>query len=353
MADFQTVRRHLEAPLREALAAARVVFLDGARQTGKSTLAAVVAGTSRDYLTLDDAAILAGAKNDPMGFVGGLSDAVVIDEVQRAPELFLAIKMSVDRDRRPGRFLVTGSANALLLPRLADALVGRMRVVTLWPFSQGEIEGIREGFVDAVFGADAPAVARGITRAEAIERVVRGGYPEPVTRGVDGGWYGAYITTLLHRDVRDLANVEQLGMMPALLELLAARAGSLLNTAELSRSAALPHNTLRRYLALLETLFIVHRLPAWSGSATKRLAKAPKPVLADTGLMAHLLRATPAHLQSAPTLLGPLLENFIAMEVRKQAGWSEASIRMFHYRSHSGDEVDLGSFPPTAPTALL
>jgi predicted AAA+ superfamily ATPase len=345
MADYPLVRRHLHEGIADALAHARVVLVNGPRQAGKTTLVRHLVeneGASREYLTLDDAGVLTAARRDPTGFVAGLSTPVVIDEVQRAPELFRAIKVAVDRDRHPGRFLLTGSANVLLLPRLANALVGRMEILTLWPLSEGERRGIREGFVDAAF-RDGPPVLKPASgrHVDLVERLLTGGFPEPALHGRRDAWFRGYVTTLLERDVRDLARLEQLTVLPPLLDLLAARSGSLLNTAELSRISALPHNTVRRHLALFEALYLTRRIPAWSGSATKRLAKTPKLFFTDTGLMAHLLQLSPERLRARPTLLGPLLENFAVMEIHKELGWNRTPATMFHYRSHAGHEVDI------------
>jgi predicted AAA+ superfamily ATPase len=343
MADSPIVGRHLEPAVREALIHSRVVLVNGPRQAGKTTLVRHLRETpARGYLTLDDAGLLAAARRDPAGFVAGLATPVVIDEIQRAPELFLPIKRAVDDDPRPGRFLLTGSANVLLLPRVADALVGRIEILTLWPLSEGECRRRREGFVDAVFGDGPPALrAPDDDHADLVDRLLTGGFPEPVLRGRREAWFQGYVTTLLERDVRDLARVAQLTALPPLLDLLATRAGSLLNTAELSRISALPQNTVRRYLALFEALFLAQRLAAWSGSATKRLAKTPKLLFTDTGLLAHLLHANRERLQAEPALLGPLLEDFVVMELRKQLGWNATRVSMFHYRSHGGQEVDV------------
>lgn len=340
------IPRNLAPSVTEALADRPVVLLHGARQVGKSTLAASLAeGPHRaKYLTLDDAAVLATARADPSAFVRRLREPVVLDEIQRAPELFLAIKASVDRDRRPGRFLLTGSANVLLLPRLADTLAGRMEVLTLWSLSQGEIEGVREGFVDALFAESFPLLPPEPEPAGSlVERMLRGGYPEVVSQGGERreAWFGSYITTILQRDVREVSNIEDLTAMPRLLALLAARAATLLNFSDLSRSAGIPLTTLRRYMALLQIAFLVQTLPPWAANLGKRLVKAPKLLLADSGFMAYLLGISADRLRLDAALGGPLLENFVAMEIRKQATWSRIRPAMFHFRTSSGHEVDL------------
>jgi predicted AAA+ superfamily ATPase len=340
-------QRHIESPLLDALADTPVVLLHGARQTGKSTLARSIAAGKHPatYLTLDDAGVLAAARSDPAGFIGGLSGPVVLDEIQRAPEIFLAIKAAVDRDRKPGRFLLTGSANVLLLPRLSDSLAGRMEILTLWPLSQGEIEGVREGFLDLLFSSRLPDQRTARERpAHLVRRMLRGGYPGigmRISEQRQKAWFGSYITTILQRDVRDLANIEGLTTLPRLMSLLATRAASLLNVSELSRSFAMPMTTLKRYLALLETTFLIQMLPPWSNNLGKRLVKTPRLVLADSGLMSYLLGLTEQRLDEQPNLLGPLLENFVIMELQKQLGWSRAKPQLFHFRTQVGQEVDI------------
>jgi predicted AAA+ superfamily ATPase len=337
------ISRHITPSLLEALSDTPVVFLNGARQTGKSFLARWLAATAHParYLTLDEVAVLAAAQSDPTGFIAGLDGPVVLDEVQRVPKLFLAIKAQVDRDRRPGRFLLTGSADVLLLPELADSLAGRMEVLTLHPLSQGEIEGRPEGFIGAVFAAQLPGLTAGSESGPALcDRIRIGGYPEMQTRTLPrrrAAWFSSYLNTILSRDLRDLARIEGLAALPRLLSLLAARATSLLNFAELSRTAGLPQTTLKRYLSLLETAFLVSYLPAWSSNLGKRLVKAPKLMLNDTGLLVHLLGMD---LSPGPQL-GPVLENFVAAELRKQAAWSSPPVRLFHFRTQTGREVDL------------
>ena len=340
------LKRSLTRPLLDALSDTPVVLLHGARQTGKSTLVQSLASTKHAarYLTLDDLGVLSAAREDPTGFLAGLEGPLVLDEIQRAPELFLPIKVAVDRSRQPGRFLLTGSANVMLLPQLSESLAGRMEILTLWPFSQGEIDGVKDGFPDAVFSSNVPTFTEPDTpkrRADLWGRVVRGGYPEVLGRMSKArrtAWFTSYITTLLQRDVQNLSHIENLTLMPRLLSLLAARAGSLLNASELSRTSSVPLTTLKRYLALFETTFLIYTLPAWSGNLGKRLVKAPKLFLNDTGLLSHLRGITD---DSPVESLGPVLENFVVMELRKQSGWSARRPVMFHFRAHTGEEVDV------------
>lgn len=342
------IKRHLACRLIEALTDTPVVLLNGPRQAGKSTLAQRVASSEHPacYLTLDDATTLAAARHDPQGFVAGFEGRpVVIDEIQRAPELFLAIKTQVDRDRRPGRFLLTGSADVLLLPRLAESLAGRMEILTLWPFSQGEIEKIQEGFVDCVFSRTFQR--RYDSRfqwSEILQRILRGGYPEILGRHTESrqaAWFGSYITTILQRDVRDMAHVEGLTALPRLLALLAARGASLVNFSELSRTSTIPQSTLKRYMTLLEATFLVQMLPTWSGNLSKRLVKAAKLIIADTGLMAYLLGLNKGRLLRDPVLAGHVLEDFVVMELKKQLGWNRTKAQLFHFRTQTGQEVDI------------
>ncbi len=297
------------------------------------------------YLSMDDAGVLAAARSDPAGFLAGVDRPVILDEVQRAPELFLAMKSEVDRDRRAGSFFLTGSGNVFLIPSLSESLAGRMEIATLWPFSQGELDGTREAFIDAVFsGRLSLQSARPLSRPVLLRRILRGGYPEVVSR-VDterrSAWFGAYITTILQRDVRDFSQIEGLTMVPRLLALLAGRATGLLNISDVSRSIGIPHTTLGRYLALLEMTFLIQYLPPWSANLSKRLVKAPKLFLCDSGLMSHLLGLNEERLRQNPELMGPLLENFVVMELMKQATWSKVRASLFHFRTHSGQEVDI------------
>jgi len=321
------------------------VLVDGARQTGKTTLVrAVAAERGMRYVTLDDAATLASALSDPGGFLEGLGERAIVDEVQKVPTLFPAIKVSVDRRRRSGRYLLTGSADVLRLPTISESLAGRMEPITLWPFSQGEIAGEQESFVDSMFARSGPKpVERPPGGSDLIQRALRGGFPQAYRRAEDRrrAWFAAYVTTILQRDVRDLAAIEDLSALPRLLSLIAVRAGSLLNVSELSRSSGVPGTTLQRYLALLEHTFLVRRIPAWASSRSKRLVKTPKVALIDTGLTSHLAGVTAARLRREPTLVGPLLETFVAAECWKQLAWCRVGVDLFHFRTHGGREVDL------------
>jgi predicted AAA+ superfamily ATPase len=340
--------RHLAGPLREALSESRVVLLNGARQVGKTTLALQIAGESdppRRYLSLDDAVVFAAAHADPAGFVGGLRGPVVIDEVQRVPELLPAVKLAVDRDESPGRFLLTGSANVLFVPRLSESLAGRMQILTLWSLSQGEIERSREAFVDAVLGRDLPPLRPASPDELGIAgRVARGGYPEVVSRraeGRRGPWYGSYLTTVLQRDIRELASIEGLASLPRLLSLVASQPLSVLNYSDLARGVGLAQTTLKRYMAFLEATFLVTTVPAWYRNVGKRLTKSPKVMLTDTGLATHLLGADARRLEERRDTLGPLLESFVAMELRRQSAWSKEQPDLLHFRTAGGEEVDL------------
>jgi len=341
------IPRHITPFLLDALKDSPVVLLTGARQSGKSTLVKWVVQKERParYLTLDNAGVLAAARHDPSGFLAGLDGPVALDEVQRVPELFLAIKAAVDENRTPGRFLLTGSANVLLVPRISESMAGRMEILTLWPFSQSELASNPCSFIDAVFAPKLPQFKlTAEPQSDLLQRIVLGGFPEVQTRSTSGrrdSWFSSYITTILQRDIRELANIEGLTALPRLLALLAARAGALLNYAELSNSAAIAQTTLKRYMTLLETTFLIQLLPAWSGNLSKRLIKTPKLFLTDTGLMAHLMGADRERLAADVALCGRLLENFILMELVKQATWSRTEPRLYHLRTQTGQEVDL------------
>lgn len=340
--------RALSAQLSEALNDTPVIFLAGARQSGKSTLVNMLkdkAERNFTYRSFDDLGVLASAKADPEGFVASLGEYAVLDEIQRVPELLLPIKASVDRDRRPGRFILTGSANVLTLPKASESLAGRMEVHTLWPLSQSEIEGVSSGFLDACFqGQPQRLQIVSMERQSLTDRVFRGGYPEVVNRTGTASrtrWFEAYLQTLIQRDVRDLASIEGLTHLPRLLQSVALRTGSPMNIADLGRSLGLNQMTLKRYLTLFENLFLLTQLPPWFENLGKRLAKTPKYYINDAGLLAHLLGLDAKAVQAQPTAFGPILENFVVTELAKMAPWATTRPGLFHMRTSAGVEVDV------------
>lgn len=344
---FQLHSRGVTDVLLAALSEAPVVVVTGPRQSGKSTLVRDLISERHpaSYLTLDDFGVLESALGDPQGFVASLgSDPVVIDEVQLAPDLFRAIKLAVDTDRRPGRFLLTGSADPLLTPAVSESLAGRARTVTLWPFTQGEIAGAPEDFLGRLFGDDSPPVkVPGVDRSELVERIVRGGFPEAVSLDPGGPrerWMTDYIVRIVERDVPRIAEIADRLAVPRLLRALGARSMRLLNLSEIGRLTEIKRATLDRYVALLVASFLVRLIPAWSYDTARRSIKRPKPVLADTGLLCHLLRVDAQRLIEDPNLVGPLLESFVANEFMRQATWCSGHIELLHYRTATY-EVDL------------
>lgn len=337
--------RRVTPEINEALSDRPVVLLNGARQTGKSTLAEHISGREkREFFTMDDFTILSAVKSDPKGFIEGLNGPVSIDEVQRAPELLLAIKAAVDKERTPGMFLLTGSANVMSLPRIADSLAGRIEIITLRPFSAGEITGSEEQFIDRLFSTE-PFVLKGkkIDRESLFETILTGGYPEVRTLRSESrrmAWFKSYITTLLQRDVQDLSKIEGLSEIPRLLSIVASRSASLLNMSETAREIGLSHMTLKRYIALLEAVFLIRMLPAWFGNIGKRLIKSPKVFLNDTGLLGYLLGINTENLLAAYDKTGPVIENFVMQELDKQKSWSRTQTNLFYYRTAGNKEID-------------
>ncbi|MFA6263133.1 MAG: ATP-binding protein [Candidatus Babeliales bacterium] len=342
------LKRHIESKLHEALDFMPIILLRGARQTGKTTLAKIISAGDKKYtyLSLDHLPSLMAAKDDPIGFISRLEKPVILDEIQRAPELFLPIKVDVDEHRTPGRYLLTGSADPLLIPKLGDSLAGRMRLLTLWPLSQGEIVGTPETFLQRVF--DRTPLSTGWSLAcskdDILNRAIKGGYPTPLyleTEKQRMAWFNDYVALVLQKDILDLSKIENVTQIPNLLMMLASRSCGLLNTEELARTIKLSSVTLHRYIDLLKTLFLVHLAPAWSGNLSKRLVKSPKVYLTDTALQLFLLNIDTERLRSDQYLVGSVIENFVVLELLKQISWSDLNIQMFHYRDYSHAEIDI------------
>ena len=351
--------RHIIRNIKESLADTPVLFLRGARQTGKTTLMRDVLRryVNARYVTLDNAAMLSAALADAAGFLAGSRtefsagdlagsrlgiQPLIIDEAQKVPGLFPAIKELVDRERMPGGFILTGSANVMAGQKVADSLAGRMETFTLWPLAKAELENSEANAVDRLFAERMDwGMASG---ADMVRAVAVGGYPEAVARTSPrrrAAWFESYVSAIVERDVRDLANIQDVGAVAALLRLLATRAGQLLSYADLSRSLGLPQTTLKRYMALLRQTFLIWELPAWSANLGRRLTKAPKLMFTDTGLATALLGQDEKGLATERGQLGNLLENYVTAEVAKQAAWAQTRVALHHLRAYAGQEVDL------------
>ena len=361
--------RSIELRLVEALQDSPVVLIHGPRQCGKTTLAQITCAPNyltsggdslswglsqqvRDYsyFSFDDPGTRDGAQADPVGFVADLPERVILDEVQRVPELFEAIKVVVDRRRVPGRFLLTGSTNVFLVPQLSESLAGRLQIVPLHPLTQYELTGQSDpsrpdaDFLNTLFGDGFPVFQCERLGAQLIEKIVAGGYPAALMRPTArrmANWYRDYVEVLVQRDVRDLARVRSLDVLPRLLHASAAQTARPYNLSSLASPFNLSRPSIGNYVTLLERLFLLERLPAWYSNRLKRLVKSPKLHLTDTGLASALLRADAKALAADRALLGQLLETFAFQELRRQASWHEAPTSFFHFRDKDGVEVDI------------
>lgn len=344
--------RYATPEIREALRDTPVVLIAGPRQAGKSALVGDLLDEqlTRSYVTLEDAATLDAARNDPQGFIESFAGPVCIEEVQRAPEIFLPIKAAVDRKRTPGRFLLSASANMLALPTLPDSLAGRIQIIRVFPLAQSEIESppVDTNFVgDLLAGTIMPGDGNTLsaeTKDQFISRALVGGYPgaiaqsDPTSRRA---WFASYIRSVLDRDLRDLSAIEASTAMPNLLALIAARSGRLTNYADLASSVRVSQPTVKRCVTLLEQLFLVHRLPAWFRNAGVQLTRSSKLYLADTGLAMHLLGIDADGVSTDPNLAGHLLENFVVLEILKLASVSEGRPKVSHFRTSNGSGVSV------------
>ncbi len=332
----------------EALNDTPVVMLTGPRQCGKTTLVRDLLSGDRAYVTLDDDTVLAAALDDPAGFVRNM-DRVVIDEIQRAPDLLRAIKLSVDNDRRPGRFLLTGSANVLALPELSESLAGRIAVVELFPLSSAEIRKKSPRFLEKAFCGDRVDPEDVVLGKDLVNAVLVGGYPEMLRRPDPKrrrSWARNYINTLVRRDVTDIADVERQRAMLRLFRVLGHQSGQLTNFSQMAGQVDLDDKTARRYVAILENLYVIRRIEPWFRNQLKRLVKTPKLHFLDSGLLSAFVGATQERIENDRSIFGPLLESFVFAEITRQSAWMDDPCTLYHYRDKEQNEVDIVAEDP-------
>ena len=337
--------RFIEPKLSEALADTPIVLIHGPRQCGKTTLAQRYGeANGYEYFSFDDAVAAEAAQVDPVGFIGDLPARTILDEVQRVPGVFIALKTVVDRARTPGRFILTGSANALFVPKLADSLAGRLEILRLHPLAQCELAGEESRFLDHLLKGSFPAGSHERLGRELLARIVAGGYPTVLARSSDRrrvAWYRDYIDTLIQRDVRDLARIRSLDALPRLLALAAAQTAQLLNTSDLASPFQISRPTIRDYVTLLERIFLLDVLPPWHSNRLSRLVKTPKVHAGDSGIACSLLGVDVKGLAQDREILGHLLETFVFQELRRHASWYGEDVRFYHFRDRDQDEVDV------------
>ncbi len=336
--------RYAERSLAESLADSPAVLIHGPRQSGKTTLARVV-GDPRgyDYINFDDNIARTAALSDPAGFVGSLSERTILDEVQRVPSLFTALKQKIDARRSPGRFLLTGSSQVLLVPTLSDSLAGRMEILRLHPLSQGEMHGAVPNFLNDLFSGTFPTSRADRLGDDLAARIADGGYPAALARSPSrrASWYRNFIDTQLQRDVRDLARISTLDVMPRLLTAAASQTARLYNLSNMASPFQLSRPTIGDYVALLERLFLIDRLPPWHRNQLSRLVKTPKLHIGDTGLGCALLGVNGRALAHDRELLGQYLESFVLQELKRQSVSQDMPLEFFHYRDRDQVEVDI------------
>ena len=342
----QLIARHLRRDVVDSLAESRAVAVLGARQVGKSTLVAQIASDEHParLISLDDDATLSAARADPTGFIADIDGPVAIDEIQRAPELLLAIKRRLDANQTRGQFLLTGSANILSLPTVADALPGRVEYLTLWPLSQGELGNVHERFIDNLFDGHWPRITGAqIGRRPLAPIVVAGGYPEAQRRSPRGRarFFSSYIASIIGRDIDDVANVRDVSNIERLLSMIATRTGGLTSSHGIGTDLELDANTVRSYTKILEDLFLVRQLKSWHVNLGSRQIKSSKTYVVDSGMLAHLLGADEKRIADDGAIAGTVLESFVAMELLRQSGWADRPVELFHYRDKQQREVDV------------
>ena len=341
--------RFSEAQLREALEDTPVVLIHGSRQCGKTTLATTLGKElGYQYYSFDDDNQRQAAKIDPIGFVQNLPEFCILDEIQRVPELFTSIKKSVDDNRKPGRFILTGSANVLLLPKLSDSLAGRMEIIHLRPLANTELAKQPPQFLTQLFSSDFKTNQKQKSYIrlgkKLAELIVTGGYPAAIARTNEkrkSRWYKDYITTLVQKDVKEMTRIQNLDILPRLLSVSASQTARLFNASDLAAPFSLSRPTIREYLALLQQVFLIEQLEPWHNNRLSRLIKTPKLHLTDTGVACALLGITSKTLWQDKNLLGSLLETYIYQELRKSGDWYEQPLKFYHFRDKDKVEVDI------------
>ncbi|OGB83307.1 hypothetical protein A3F66_05605 [candidate division TM6 bacterium RIFCSPHIGHO2_12_FULL_32_22] len=335
-------KRNIKSSLERALKRSPVTLLTGARQSGKTILTENIAQEKNyNFFSLDDIATYVTAKNDPTGFIRDLPKPVVIDEVQRVPELFLSIKRDVDKNRKSGNYLLTGSVNPLLVPKVADALTGRIETLSLFPLSQGEILGIKENFIDRVFSGKKPANPD--NKVDLYKAILVGGYPvlQSLNEIDRKAWINEYIKNIVQKDAQDITKITEPKDLYSFIYSLAHRAAGLLNISDISRNLTLPQATLQRYSSLLEALYIIYFAYPWHMKSDKKFIKSKKSYLVDSGFLSNLLKINSKEMLKESNMVGNIVENFIVMELLKQLSWSETIAELYHFRTVSGVEVDI------------
>jgi len=336
-------KRFVERRAEEALSDTPVVLIVGPRRAGKTTLVRKMGEAGRTYITLDDQTVLDAAQSDPVGFIRGL-DKAIIDEIQRAPDLLLAIKKTVDEDYRPGRFLLTGSANVLTLPRVADSLAGRMETLQMLPLARAEIEGRSPSFLERLFEGKLKSQPEAIVGDDLVHLVLHGGFPEAIARESERrrqDWARSYLTSILTRDLRDIADVEKLTELPKFVRLLAEHSGQLVNYSQLGAGINVSHKTGQRYVGLLEQVFLIATVQPWFTNALKRIVKTPKLHFLDSGLLASARGLTFDRVKADRGAFGGPLESFVFSEVLKLMTASDLRLTPYHFRDRDMREVDI------------
>lgn len=336
-------KRFVERRAEEALLDTPVVLIVGPRRAGKTTLVRKMGEADRTYITLDDQTVLEAAQADPAGFIRGL-DRAIIDEIQRAPDLLLAIKKTVDEDYRPGRFLLTGSANVLTLPRVADSLAGRMETLRMLPLAKAEIDGSTPTFLERLFEGKLQQARDAIVGDELVHSTLLGGFPEAIARDSERrrqDWARSYLTSVLTRDLRDIAEVEKLTELPKFVRLLAEHSSQLVNYSQFGASINVSHKTGQRYVGLLEQVFLIATVQPWFTNALKRIVKTPKLHFLDSGLLATARGLTFDRVKADRGTFGALLESFVFSEVLKLMTASDLRLTPYHFRDRDMREVDI------------